>query len=270
MRMNDPSGRLGSRGLRVMVPADPEGTPRSTAQLLERLEHPVDLVERVVVAEADPDRAAGLEQPEPVEDLDRVVVTVPREDASLGELARPCPAGAARRPGSRTSACARRADAGRRSRSAGRRGCADARRGTGRRSSRRCARTGEDRGSRSDRPRTQPSTRCTRSRRSFPPSPRGSACRSPSGPGSRPRRRSQLVRLPRLEDLAADADHPLVGSEELVRARSRRCRRRARGGRSSGAARSARRRARRVPPPPSRDGPARPPAGSSRPRWMRA
>jgi hypothetical protein len=42
----------------------------------------------VVVAEADPDGAAGIEEPQAVEHLDRVIVPVPREDPPFGERRR--------------------------------------------------------------------------------------------------------------------------------------------------------------------------------------
>src|SRR5438552_14136202 len=86
-----PGSRCASTTLRegwvrgVIVPVDPGGTPKLRVELFECLQDPIDLVRRVVMAEADPDRATGVEQPEPVEHLDRVVVTVPREDAAPGE-----------------------------------------------------------------------------------------------------------------------------------------------------------------------------------------
>src|SRR5678816_3396413 len=51
----------------------------------ELLEHPVHLIRRVVVAEPDPDRTARVLQPEPLHDLEGVVVAVPHEDPALGE-----------------------------------------------------------------------------------------------------------------------------------------------------------------------------------------
>src|SRR5579859_4114531 len=50
------------------------------------LEEPVDLVERVVVHEPDPDGPAVLE-PQPLHDLERVVVAVPDCEAALTEPA---------------------------------------------------------------------------------------------------------------------------------------------------------------------------------------
>ena len=54
-------------------------------QVDQRVEDPIDLVERVVVAEADPDGAAGFQDVQPLEQLHRVVVPVPCEDPALRE-----------------------------------------------------------------------------------------------------------------------------------------------------------------------------------------
>src|SRR5262245_7167660 len=56
---------------------------------LELVEHAVDLVGRVVVAEPDADGAARLLEAEALHDLERVVVAVPDVDPSLRE----CPRG---------------------------------------------------------------------------------------------------------------------------------------------------------------------------------
>src|SRR3954463_9093848 len=57
-------------------------SPREVGQ---RLQHPIDLVEGVVVAKAYAYGTTPPEPPEPFEHLDRVVVPVPREDAALAE-----------------------------------------------------------------------------------------------------------------------------------------------------------------------------------------
>src|SRR5207247_4153103 len=81
--------RIGASGGGVRDPSYPEARcGRSAREVLERLEHAVDLRDRVVVAEADPHRTARLEEPQAVEHLDRVVVPVPREDAAFRERRR--------------------------------------------------------------------------------------------------------------------------------------------------------------------------------------
>ena len=60
-------------------------------QVGQGFQDPIDLVRRVVVAEADPDGAARIQDVEPLEQFHRVVVPVPGEDAALGERLRRVP-----------------------------------------------------------------------------------------------------------------------------------------------------------------------------------
>ena len=80
------SATTGLRSLGASAPGD--RTPTSLAELAERVQHPIHLVRRVVMTEADAHRTARLEQSEADHDLAGVVVAVPDEDAAGSERLR--------------------------------------------------------------------------------------------------------------------------------------------------------------------------------------
>ena len=213
MRMNETTPDRGRSTHRTRA------APRDQARSASACEHAVDLVERVVVAEPDPDRPAGREQPEPREHLDRVVVPVPHADAAVRErrggvervpVAEPDRErrGAlvhARRVGDPVHAAA----PGSRRRPPGTGSRARARA----RANRANPRDGPPRGGRDPGVRR----RCSRSPRSCPPSPRGDWVPVSQRCGSTSSAASSLYGAQPAEELAADAHHALVRAEELVR-----------------------------------------------------
>ena len=96
-------GPTGTSSLREASckPAWASSLPEESAEAVQRGKQPVDLVRRVRVDDADPDRA--VRQPEMLQDLDRVVVAVPHREPGRRRAGSPPPAAIASAGSPRTS-----------------------------------------------------------------------------------------------------------------------------------------------------------------------